>query len=221
MKKTLSLSILLALLISGTSLAAEKTAEPAKKDIPLDEVIVINDKTSEPAKESKAVDEAISLDDTTVRSVRRKAYEDKTVDRVQKADAIDETVAVEDKAVEIKIPDPPKPDEVVWETVGSNRTYDVYFDSRSLKYDEKTGIITVLNRWVNKNADPKGARETWLVSEYDVRLKTCADEYQYTMTGTGKELAHSEAPDTSWYALSPATLGMALCNALNGYLLNN
>ena len=221
MKKTLSLSILLALLLSGTALAAEKAADPAKKDVPLDEVIIMKDKTPEPAKETKPVEETISLDDTNARSVRKRAYEDKSVDRVQKANGIDETVAIEDKAVEIKIPDLPKAEDIAWEAVGSNRTYDVFFDSRSLKYDERTGIITVLNRWVNKKADPKGGRETWLISQYDVRLKTCADEYQYSMNGDGKEIARSEAPDNSWYALSPSTLGMALCNALNSYLLNN
>ena len=168
MKKTLSLSILFALLLSGTVWAAEKTVE-----------------------------------------------------KVDRANPIDETIAIEDTAVEIKIPDPPKKEDAAWELVGSNRTYDVYFDSRSLKYDQKTGIITVLNRWVNKKAGPEATKETWLLSRYDVRLKTCADEYQYLFDGTGKETARSEAPDNSWYPLSPATLGMALCNALNGYLLNN
>lgn len=182
MKKTLSLSILFALLLSGTALAAEKDGKPVGK-VPVSQ--------------------------------------EKSVEKVDRANPIDETVAIEDKAIEIQIPDPPKPDEVVWEAVGSNRTYEVYFDSRSLKYDEKTGIITVLNRWVNKKADPQGAREIWLLSQYDVRLKTCADEYQYIMKGDGKEIARSEAPDNSWYPLSPATLGMQLCNALNGYLLNN
>ncbi|MDD6287036.1 hypothetical protein [Acidaminococcus fermentans] len=103
--------------------------------------------------------------------------------------------------------------------MGGNSSYEVYYDTRSLQYDEKTGIITIWNKWVRKGA--MGTAKTILLqSRYDVRLRVVSDLVQYTYNGLGQETGQEKVADQSWYPLSPNTLGMELCQALKGYLLN-
>jgi hypothetical protein len=115
------------------------------------------------------------------------------------------------------LPTLPKDADAAWELAASNSRYEVYFDTRSLEYDEKTGILTVWNRWVRR-----GGNTTYLYSRYDVRLKTYVDLYRADYAGRNKGLiSENTVRDQSWTALSPHTLGMELCNALNSYLLNH
>ncbi|MGP2528107.1 hypothetical protein ACTUHY_09105 [Acidaminococcus sp. LBK-2] len=118
-------------------------------------------------------------------------------------------------------PVPPTEETAAWTQAGANSNYEVYYDTRSIQYDEKTGIITLWNKWVKKGTVLTGTRTTLLLSRYDVRLRVCADLYQYTYNGLGKEISHGKSGDSSWYPLSPNTLGMELCEALKGVLLNN
>jgi hypothetical protein len=114
------------------------------------------------------------------------------------------------------LPTVPTDAEATWELAASNSRYEVSFDSRSLEYDQKTGIITVWNRWRRR-----GGNDIYLYSRYDVRLKTFADLYQAEYGGKGhKMLSEHSVTDIAWTPLSPHTLGMELCNALNTYLLN-
>lgn len=117
------------------------------------------------------------------------------------------------------LPTPPSEDAAAWTLVGGNSSYEVYYDTRSLQYDEKTGIITIWNKWVQKGA--VGTAKTILLqSRYDVRLRVVSDLVQYTYNGLGQETGQEKVADQSWYPLSPNTLGMELCQALKGYLLN-
>ena len=118
-------------------------------------------------------------------------------------------------------PMPPTDETAAWTLAGANSNYEVYYDTRSIQYDEKTGILTLWNKWVKKGAVLTGTRTTLLLSRYDVRLRVCADLYQYTYNGLGKEISHGKTGDPSWYPLSPNTLGMELCETLKGVLLNN
>ena len=118
-------------------------------------------------------------------------------------------------------PVPPTDETAAWTLAGANSNYEVYYDTRSIQYDEKTGILTLWNKWVKKGTVLTGTRTTLLLSRYDVRLRVCADLYQYTYNGLGKEISHGKSEDPSWYPLSPNTLGMELCEALKGFLLNN
>lgn len=117
------------------------------------------------------------------------------------------------------LPTPPSEDAAAWTLVGRNSSYEVYYDTRSLQYDEKTGIITIWNKWVQKGAVGTG-RTILLQSKYDVRLRVVSDLVQYTYNGLGQETGQEKVADQSWYPLSPNTLGMELCQALKGYLLN-
>ena len=117
------------------------------------------------------------------------------------------------------LPTPPSEDAAAWTLVGSNSSYEVYYDTRSLQYDEKTGIITIWNKWVQKGAVGTG-RTILLQSKYDVRLRVVSDLVQYTYNELGQETSREQVADQSWYPLSPDTLGMELCQALKGYLLN-
>lgn len=117
------------------------------------------------------------------------------------------------------LPTPPSEESAAWTLVGGNSSYEVYYDTRSLQYDEKTGIITIWNKWVRKDA--MGTAKTILLqSRYDVRLRVVSDLVQYTYNGLGQETGQEKVADQSWYPLSPNTLGMELCQALKGYLLN-
>ena len=117
------------------------------------------------------------------------------------------------------LPTPPSEESAAWTLVGGNSSYEVYYDTRSLQYDEKTGIITIWNKWVRKGA--MGTTKTILLqSRYDVRLRVVSDLVQYTYNGLGQETGQEKVADQSWYPLSPNTLGMELCQALKGYLLN-
>lgn len=117
------------------------------------------------------------------------------------------------------LPTPPSEESAAWTLVGGNSSYEVYYDTRSLQYDEKTGIITIWNKWVRKGA--MGTAKTILLqSRYDVRLRVVSDLVQYTYNGLGQETGQEKVADQSWYPLSPNTLGMELCQALEGYLLN-
>ena len=117
------------------------------------------------------------------------------------------------------LPTPPSGESAAWTLVGGNSSYEVYYDTRSLQYDEKTGIITIWNKWVRKGA--MGTAKTILLqSRYDVRLRVVSDLVQYTYNGLGQETGQEKVADQSWYPLSPNTLGMELCQALKGYLLN-
>ena len=120
-----------------------------------------------------------------------------------------------------KLPVPPTDQEAAWTLVGSNSTYNVYYDSRSLKADAKSGIITVWNKWVNKKALGAADKTLLLQSEYDVRLRVVSDLVQYRYNGLGQQTEGEKFPDTSWYPLTPDTLGMELCNALKAVFLNN
>lgn len=120
-----------------------------------------------------------------------------------------------------KLPVPPTDAEAAWTLVVSNSTYDVYYDTRSLKADAKSGIITVWNKWVNKKAVGPADRTLLLQSQYDVRLRVVSDLVQYRYNGLGQQTEGEKFPDTSWYPLSPDTLGMELCNALKAVFLNN
>lgn len=117
------------------------------------------------------------------------------------------------------LPTPPSEESAAWTLVGGNSSYEVYYDTRSLQYDEKTGIITIWNKWVQKGAVGTG-RTILLQSKYDVRLRVVSDLVQYTYNGLGQETGQEKVADQSWYPLSPNTLGMELCQALKGYLLN-
>ncbi len=117
------------------------------------------------------------------------------------------------------LPTPPSEESAAWTLVGGNSSYEVYYDTRSLQYDEKTGIITIWNKWVQKGAVGTG-RTILLQSKYDVRLRVVSDLVQYTYNGLGQETGREKVADQSWYPLSPDTLGMELCQALKGYLLN-
>ena len=117
------------------------------------------------------------------------------------------------------LPTPPSEDAAAWTLVGGNSSYEVYYDTRSLQYDEKTGIITIWNKWVQKGAVGTG-RTILLQSKYDVRLRVVSDLVQYTYNGLGQETGQEKVADQSWYPLRHNTLGMELCQALKGYLLN-
>ena len=149
----------------------------------------------------------------------------------EKGKAVSSTaVSVTNEAKETKAPDGTAapangtgkaPGTAAWTLAGANSNYEVYYDTRSIQYDEKTGILTLWNKWVKKGTVLTGTRTTLLLSRYDVRLRVCADLYQYTYNGLGKEISHGKSEDPSWYPLSPNTLGMELCEALKGFLLNN
>ena len=99
----------------------------------------------------------------------------------------------------------------------SNSRYEVYFDAASLEYDEKTGIITVWNRWTRRG----GTTDIYLYSRYDVRLRTFEDMYRAEYDRRlRKVVSEGAVRDGAWIALSPHTLGMELCTSLNTYLLN-
>jgi hypothetical protein len=119
------------------------------------------------------------------------------------------------------LPVPPTDEEAAWTLVGSNSTYDVYYDTRTLKADPKSGIITVWNKWVNKKAMGAANKTLLLQSQYDVRLRVVSDLVQYQYNALGQKTDGEKFPDTSWYPLSPDTLGMELCNALKAVFLNN
>lgn len=125
------------------------------------------------------------------------------------------------KKTEEALPTPPTEEAAAWTLVGSNSSYDVYYDSRSIQYDEKIGILTIWNKWVRKGAMGTATRTILLQSKYDVRLRVVSDLVQYTYNGLGNETGKQKVEDQSWYPLSPNTLGMELCEALKGYLLNN
>lgn len=131
------------------------------------------------------------------------------------------TAGTKETAVPEKLPVPPTEEEAAWTLVGSNSTYDVYYDTRTLKADPKSGIITVWNKWVNKKAVGPASRTLFLQSRYDVRLRVVSDLVQYRYNGLGQQTEGERFPDTSWYPLSPDTLGMELCIALKAVFLNN
>lgn len=161
-----------------------------------------------------SLDEATATPKTSVKAAAAKA----PVSSVKEADAA--TDAKKAAAPE-KLPVPPTEEEAAWTLVGSNSTYDVYYDSRSLKADPKSGIITVWNKWVNKKAVGPADKTLLLQSQYDVRLRVVSDLVQYKYNGLGQQTDGEKFPDTSWYPLSPDTLGMELCNALKAVFLNN
>ena len=128
---------------------------------------------------------------------------------------------VQKTAIPEKLPVPPTDEEAAWTLVGSNSTYDVYYDSRTLKADPKSGIITLWNKWVNKKTPGTAPRTLLLQSQYDVRLRVVSDLVQYRYNGLGQKVDGEKFPDPSWYPLSPDTLGMELCNALKAVFLSN
>ena len=115
------------------------------------------------------------------------------------------------------LPAIPEEGKASWEMAASNSRYEVYFDSASLEYDEKTGIITVWNRWTRRG----GTTDIYLYSRYDVRLRTFEDMYRAEYDRRlRKVVSEGAVRDGAWIALSPHTLGMELCTSLNTYLLN-
>ena len=115
------------------------------------------------------------------------------------------------------LPAIPEEGKASWEMAASNSRYEVYFDAASLEYDEKTGIITVWNRWTRRG----GTTDIYLYSRYDVRLRTFEDMYRAEYDRRlRKVVSEGAVRDGAWIALSPHTLGMELCTSLNTYLLN-
>lgn len=164
---------------------------------------------------SVPLDEPAAVPNVPVRTASPKA----AVSAAQGPDTA--SAGTKETAVPEKLPVPPTEEEAAWALVGSNSTYDVYYDTRTLKADPKSGIITVWNKWVNKKAVGPASRTLFLQSRYDVRLRVVSDLVQYKYNGLGQQTEGKKFPDTSWYPLSPDTLGMELCNALKAVFLNN
>ena len=115
------------------------------------------------------------------------------------------------------MPEAPDKEAAVWQVVASNSRYTVAYDTQSIQYDEKKGILTLWNRWTDRTTGQK----TLLLSQYDVRLRVYSDLYQYVYDGLGNCTRSGKASDASWYPLAPGTLGMALCDALKSYLISH
>lgn len=173
--------------------------------VPLDEETVASKK----AVKTTAVKPAVGTDKTPVTVATAKGTASPAAADAQKT-PVPETLPV-----------PPTDEEAAWTLVGSNSTYDVYYDTRTLKADPKSGIITVWNKWVNKKAMGAANKTLLLQSQYDVRLRVVSDLVQYQYNALGQNTDGEKFPDTSWYPLSPDTLGMELCNALKAVFLNN
>jgi len=108
-----------------------------------------------------------------------------------------------------------------WTVAGTNSRYIVSFDEKNLKYDKKTGIITTWTKWEAKSASSKSAKYTYLLSQYDIRLKTYANLKQINTLATGETLSAGAAGDTSWHTVNLGTLGEDICTALNNYFLSH
>lgn len=120
------------------------------------------------------------------------------------------------KPKEVK-PEAPDKETAVWQVVASNSRYTVAYDTQSIQYDEKKGILTLWNRWTDRTTGQK----TLLLSQYDVRLRVYSDLFQYVYDGLGNCTRSGKTSDASWYPLAPGTLGMALCDALKSYLISH
>ena len=94
-------------------------------------------------------------------------------------------------------------------------------DEKNIQYDKKTGIITTWTKWERKNAGPQGAKYTYLLSQYDIRLKTYANLKQLNASAQGGTLSAGAAADTAWHTINQGTLGEDICLALNKYFLAN
>lgn len=64
------------------------------------------------------------------------------------APAADSTTAPATPAEQAPVP--PTDETAAWTLAGANSNYEVYYDTRSIQYDEKTGILTLWNKWVKK-----------------------------------------------------------------------
>ena len=108
-----------------------------------------------------------------------------------------------------------------WTLAGNNSHFIVSFDEKNLKYDKKTGIITAWTKWESKSAGSKQAKYIYLLSQYDIRLKTYANLQQINTLATGEVLSAGKVSDTSWHTVTLGTLGEDICTALNNYFLAN
>ncbi len=153
----------------------------------------------------------ISSPKETVTATAPEKMEFQTVQSTKKAES---PTSNEPKEV---MPEAPDKEAAVWQVVASNSRYTVAYDTQSIQYDEKKGILTLWNRWTDRTTGQK----TLLLSQYDVRLRVYSDLYQYVYDGLGNCTRSGKASDASWYPLAPGTLGMALCDALKSYLISH
>lgn len=116
---------------------------------------------------------------------------------------------------------PPTDASAVWEEVSYNNKLKVYFDSKSLKYDKSNGIITVWTKYAYLVPRSDKAKEVWLLSKYDVRMKTCADLYFINYDKNQVQLKAGPSQDLAWFSLTDGTLGSDICQALTDYLVNS
>lgn len=116
---------------------------------------------------------------------------------------------------------PPAVEQMDWISVGANSKLAAFYDTNSLKYDTKNGIITAWTKWVYKGGGPDGVKYVLLLSQYDVRVKTYSDLYFLNYTGENKLLKEGPAPDKSWAPIFVNTLGEDMRIALNNYLISH
>ena len=116
---------------------------------------------------------------------------------------------------------PPAETQTAWTPAGSSSKLASYYDANSLKYDQKTGIITAWTKWVYTTSASDRVKTVLLLSQYDVRIKVFADLYYLNYDAKGILLKEGPAPDTSWSPISMNTLGEDMRTALNNYLISH
>ena len=121
------------------------------------------------------------------------------------------------KAKDIIIP--PAEEASSWEQVSYNDKLKVYIETRSLKYDKNTGIITAWTKYTYNLSRSDNVREVLLLSKYDVRMKTCADLYFFNYGRNKNLLKSGPSQDQSWFSLAEGTVGEDILQVLNNYLI--
>jgi len=113
------------------------------------------------------------------------------------------------------------PKTLQWTQAGTNSQLIVYFDEKNLQYNKKTGIITTWTKWEYKSAPPKAAKAIYLLSQYDIRLKTYTNLKQLNASATGEALSYHTYAVPTWQTISKGTLGEDICTALNNYFMTH
>ena len=111
------------------------------------------------------------------------------------------------------------PKTLQWTQAGINSQLLVYFDEKNLQYNKKTGIITTWTKWEYKSALPRATKNIYLLSQYDIRLKTYANLKQLNTSAAGEALSYHTYTTPTWQTISKGTLGEDICTALNNYFL--
>lgn len=213
MKKAFCLTLVAGALLCSAPVWAAPAAEPAVKAA-AKESVSAGKKIEKPA--VKTISEKEIGKTEKNKAKKNTAAVNKKDGEPEKESAKDQTEKPSGEEVQDDIPAAPTEEAAAWQDIASNSRYTVAYDTGSIRYDDKTGILTLWNRWTNRQTGEK----TLLLSHYDVRLRVYADLVRYEYDGLGNCTFSGKTGDDSWFPLAPDTLGMALCNALKGYLIS-